>query len=72
MKSSPEQRLTLAMIGRCFGPAGLFMFAWTARSSIHWIGLIIVTGILVFGNLLIFVSQFRHLSVLNLTIIDGV
>ena len=49
-----EERLYPAMVGCFFVPLGLFWFAWTARSDIHWI---VPTISLVFfncGNLMVF------------------
>lgn len=34
---SQESRLIPALPAVCFLPAGLFLYAWTARSSIHWL-----------------------------------
>jgi len=41
----PEQRLYPAILGVTIMPAALFWFAWTARSSIHWI-VPILSGVL--------------------------
>ncbi|CZR63831.1 related to FLR1-Putative H+ antiporter regulated by yAP-1 and involved in multidrug resistance [Phialocephala subalpina] len=32
----PEERLIPGLVATFFVPAGLFLFAWTARPSIHW------------------------------------
>ncbi|KAL4928979.1 uncharacterized protein BDV17DRAFT_290986 [Aspergillus undulatus] len=34
---SPERRLLPALFASVLVPSGLFIFAWTARPSIHWI-----------------------------------
>ncbi|KAJ4200835.1 hypothetical protein NW759_015750 [Fusarium solani] len=33
---SPEHRLLPAVIGSLLVPAGIFMFGWTSRPSVHW------------------------------------
>ena len=53
----PEDRLYGAMIGSFVLPAGLFTFAWTARSDIHWIVPIIAQGISILGSILVYVSS---------------
>ncbi|KAI9665965.1 MAG: hypothetical protein M1821_003900 [Bathelium mastoideum] len=52
----PEYRLYSSMIGSLILPVGLFWFAWTARSDIHWICPIIAQGTSIFGSLLIYVG----------------
>lgn len=50
-----ENRLVPALFA-CFGPTiGLFMFAWTARESIHWIAPTI--GIVIYGASVFVVMQ---------------
>lgn len=34
---SPERRLLPAVVGSLLVPAGIFIFGWTSRPSIHWI-----------------------------------
>ncbi|KAH7327945.1 major facilitator superfamily domain-containing protein [Stachybotrys elegans] len=52
---APEARLKPALIA-CVGPTiGLFMFAWTARRSIHWIAPTI--GITIYGATVFIVMQ---------------
>ena len=53
----PEDRLYGAMIGSCILPTGLFLFAWTARPTIHWIVPIIAQGISILGSILVYVSS---------------
>jgi multidrug resistance protein len=52
----PEWRLFVAFPGSALIPAGLFIFAWTARPSVHWI--VPIIGICCFGMgvVLIFMS----------------
>lgn len=33
-----EERLEPALISAVIAPIGLFIFAWTARADVHWIG----------------------------------
>lgn len=54
---SPESRMYGAMIGSFILPFGLFLFAWTARSSIHWIVPITAQGISILGSILVYVSS---------------
>lgn len=43
-----QERRLLPALGFCFGPTiGLFLFAWTARASIHWMAPTI--GITIYG-----------------------
>lgn len=45
--SEPEYRLPPAIVGALLVPAGLFMFAWTTYSSVHWI--VPIIGSTIFG-----------------------
>ncbi|CAM1505919.1 Fc.00g115560.m01.CDS01 [Cosmosporella sp. VM-42] len=53
----PEQRLYPAMVGSLGVAGGLFWFAWTARSDIHWISAAIALIPFNWGNLCIFSSS---------------
>jgi MFS transporter, DHA1 family, multidrug resistance protein len=53
----PEDRLYGAMVGSFVLPLGLFIFAWTARPSIHWIVPIVAQGISILGSILVYVSS---------------
>lgn len=53
----PEHRLYAAMIGGIGLPVGLFWFAWTARSDIHWASPVVSTIVFAWGNLCVFVSH---------------
>jgi hypothetical protein len=53
---APEHRLYAAMMGSFGLPLGLFWFAWTARSDVHWISPVLATIPFAWGNLCIFVS----------------
>ncbi|KAL2847783.1 major facilitator superfamily domain-containing protein [Aspergillus pseudoustus] len=53
--TTPELRLYTAMFGSLVLPIGLFIFAWTARPSIHWIVPILAQGTAFLGSMLIYV-----------------
>ena len=52
---APEHRLYAAMFGSLAVPIGLFWFAWSSRSSVHWISPALATIPFALGNLAIFV-----------------
>ena len=52
---APEHRLYAAMLGSFGVPLGLFWFAWTARSEVHWISPILAAIPFGWGNLMVFV-----------------
>ena len=52
----PEWRLLIAFPGSAFIPLGLFLFAWTARVSVHWIVPILGMMFVGWGVVLIFMS----------------
>ncbi|TVY83941.1 Polyamine transporter [Lachnellula suecica] len=54
---APEHRLYCAMLGSIGLPVGLFWFAWTARSDIHWICPVIAIVPFSWGNMSIFISS---------------
>lgn len=56
-----ERRLVPAIIGSFLLPIGLFIFAWTARSSIHWIVPLIGLGIFVIGHFWVMQSLFIYI-----------
>ncbi|EXJ60034.1 hypothetical protein A1O7_04183 [Cladophialophora yegresii CBS 114405] len=57
----PEERLHCAMIGSFLLPLGLFWFAWSARSEIHWISPVLATIPFAIGNMLVFGSCVLYL-----------
>ncbi|KAI1766591.1 MFS general substrate transporter [Hypoxylon sp. FL1150] len=59
-KATPEARLTPAMIGGVLLPAGLFWFAWTTFSSVHWIVSIIGSSLFGIGQVLLFISLINY------------
>ena len=59
--AEPEHRLYAAMLGSLAIPIGLFWFAWTARSDVHWIVPILGTIPFAWGNLGIFTAAALYL-----------
>jgi hypothetical protein len=57
----PEERLFSAMLGGFLLPIGLFWFAWTARSDVHWISPVLATIPFGIGNMLVFCSCILYL-----------
>lgn len=57
----PEARLPPALIGSVLLPIGLFWFAWTNGSNIHWIVPIIGTAFFAAGLVLVFLSLMNYL-----------
>ena len=58
---APEHRLYAAMIGSFGLPIGLFWFAWTARSDVHWISPILATIPFGWGNICVFCAAALYL-----------
>lgn len=56
-----EHRLVPAIIGSFLLPIGLFIFAWTARSSIHWIVPLIGVAIFCIGHFWTMQSLFIYI-----------
>ncbi|KAF4984497.1 hypothetical protein FZEAL_345 [Fusarium zealandicum] len=57
----PEARLPGSMIGGIAVPVGMFWFAWTSYTSVHWMSPIAAGVPFGFGMLLIFHSIFNYL-----------
>lgn len=57
----PEFRLPPAVAGAVLVPVGLFIFAWTTYSTVHWIVPIIGSGLFGMGTLLVFTGIFTFL-----------
>ncbi|KAJ4854343.1 major facilitator superfamily domain-containing protein [Trichoderma breve] len=57
----PEQRLYPAMMGSLGVAVGLFWFAWTARSDIHWISPVLALIPFNWGNLCIFATSITYM-----------
>lgn len=60
-KAPPEARLSPGMLASLFLPVGLFWFAWTNYSSIHWIVPIMAGAPFGFGMVLVFLSIMNYL-----------
>jgi glucose uptake protein GlcU len=59
-KAIPEARLQPAMIGGVLLPVGLFIFAWTTFTYIHWIVSIIGSAFFGIGQVLLFISLINY------------
>ncbi|KAJ5894479.1 drug/proton antiporter YHK8 [Penicillium taxi] len=60
-KFQPEWRLPPAILGGPLVTIGLFIFAWTIYSDVHWIAPIIGSGVFGIGMLLVFSGVFTFL-----------
>jgi len=58
---APEERLYPAMIGSFLLPVGLFWFAWSARSDVHWISPVLATIPFGLGSVLVFCACILYL-----------
>lgn len=56
----PEQRVHSAAVGCLMLPIGLFWFAWTARSDIHWIVPVLACIPFGCGNLMVFFTAVMY------------
>ena len=59
-KARPEGRLDPALIGSVVLPIGLFWFAWSTMSYVHWIVSIIGGSVFGFGQVLLFISLINY------------
>ncbi|EGX92050.1 MFS multidrug transporter, putative [Cordyceps militaris CM01] len=57
----PEARLPMAIVGSIALPIGLFWFAWTNGSDIHWIVSIMAGAPFGFGMILVFLGSMNYL-----------
>ncbi|KAI8713679.1 Efflux pump FUBT [Fusarium sp. LHS14.1] len=57
----PEDRLPPAIMGSLLIPIGLFWFAWTSFTSVHWIVPIIGTVFFAWGLVLVFMALLNYL-----------
>ncbi|KAF2501289.1 MFS multidrug transporter-like protein [Lophium mytilinum] len=62
LASTPEGRLYFACVESALMPIGLFMFGWTASSSIHWIVPTIAIAIATMGIFSIYLAVFNYLA----------
>lgn len=60
-RSIPELRLIPMMVGSVFFAGGLFIMAWTAEESTHWIGFCMGAACLGLGFFAIFQSALAYL-----------
>lgn len=56
-----EHRLVPAIFGSILLPVGMFIFAWTARESVHWIVCLIGVALFVCGEFIVMQSLFIYL-----------
>lgn len=56
-----EHRLVPAIFGSVLLPVGMFIFAWTARESVHWIVCLIGVALFVRGEFIVMQSLFIYL-----------
>jgi hypothetical protein len=61
LQVEPEHRLYAAMVGSIGLPIGLFWFAWSSRSEVHWISPVLASIPFAWGNLCIFISCVTYL-----------
>ncbi|KAH6856338.1 efflux pump antibiotic resistance protein [Chaetomium sp. MPI-CAGE-AT-0009] len=61
MIAKAEYRIIPSIVGAWLCVVGLFIFAWTAYPSIHWIAPIIGTALFGLGSLLVFTGVFTFL-----------
>jgi MFS family permease len=59
--AQPEARLPPAIIGSVLLPVGLFWFAWTNGTDIHWIVSIAASGFFGAGLVLVFLSLLNYI-----------
>ncbi|KAI1177941.1 polyamine transporter 3 [Nemania sp. FL0916] len=59
-KATPEARLEPALVGGVLLPVGLFIFAWTTFTKIHWIVSIIGSSLFGVGQVLLFISLINY------------
>ncbi|KAF7534269.1 hypothetical protein G7054_g6362 [Neopestalotiopsis clavispora] len=59
-KQTPEARLDPAILGGVLLPVGLFWFAWTSYTSIHWAVSIVGSSLFGMGQVLLFISLINY------------
>lgn len=60
-KAPPEARLPPAMVGSVLLPVGLFWFAWTNGTGVHWVVPIAGSALFASGIVLVFLSSMDYL-----------
>lgn len=58
---APEYRMPLMQIGACIVPAGLFIFAFSAREDVHWIVPLIGAAVFSTGMLMTYICVTTYL-----------
>lgn len=58
---APEERLYIAMFGSIALPVGIFWFAWTNNSSVHWLASVAAGAPFGFGMVAVFVAVINYL-----------
>ncbi|KAM5529741.1 major facilitator superfamily transporter [Fusarium oxysporum f. sp. phaseoli] len=58
----PENRLVPALFACFWLPIGLFLFAWTARRSVHWMASIVGLSLSIIGTFTIIVCILQYLA----------
>ncbi|KAI9573844.1 major facilitator superfamily domain-containing protein [Boletus coccyginus] len=61
-KKGPEARLCLALVAAILLPAGMLIYAWTARPSIHWIAPLVGLTVFMIGAFVIYQAIFVYLA----------
>ena len=61
-KQGPEARLYWAMGAGVLFPVGMFIYAWTAFESIHWIAMIIGLILFMWATFMIYLGSFTDLA----------
>jgi hypothetical protein len=62
MSSTPEGRLYFSCVESSLLPIGLFFFAWTQFSSVHWIVPTVAIGVATMGIFSIYLAVFNYLA----------
>ncbi|KAF8548850.1 MFS general substrate transporter [Imleria badia] len=62
VKKGPEARLCLALVAAVLLPTGMFIYAWTAKPSIHWIIPLIGLTVFMMGAFIIYQVVFVYLA----------
>lgn len=59
---APEFRLVPAMIGGCFLPCSLFLYAWASYYKVHWIVPVLAEAMFACGNFMVFMAVVVYFS----------
>ncbi|KIK62083.1 hypothetical protein GYMLUDRAFT_42522 [Collybiopsis luxurians FD-317 M1] len=58
----PEARLYLACLAAVLTPCGMFIYAWSTFSHVHWIALAIGITVFLYGTFIIYLAVFTYLA----------